>query len=190
MNIVNGSTPIVDFIAVDATDRSTAEESLSPVPTVYISKNGGAFAATTNAAVEIGAGFYRVTLTATETGTDGPLAMYATATGAAIWRDIHQVYTAFPVALASGETVTLATGEHDKIADHVLRRTVQNALDSSDGDTKDFRSLVGAVSKLVNKVALSGSTLTIYEDDDTTALGTQTVTTNESGQPISAVDTD
>ena len=46
MLIVNGSTPTITFLMVDATDRSTAEESLDPVPVVYISKAGAAFAAT------------------------------------------------------------------------------------------------------------------------------------------------
>ena len=188
MLIENGSTPVLMFLMVDATDRSTAETGLSP--TVYISKAGGAFAATTNSATEVSAGWYKVTLTATETGADGEIALYATGTGAADWREKHQVYTALDVAMASGETVTLATGQHDKIADHTLRRSFENAVDSSDGDTKSFRSLLGAVAKLVNKVALTGSSLTIYEDDDTTSLGTQTVTTNASGQPLTSVDTD
>ncbi|MCB0072105.1 MAG: hypothetical protein KDE20_11630 [Caldilineaceae bacterium] len=188
MLIANGSTPTLMFLMVDSTDYFTAETGLSP--TVYISKNGGAFAATTNSAAEVASGWYSVALTATETGTDGELVLYATGTGAAIWREKHQVYTSLNVAMASGETVTLATGQHDKIADHTLRRSFESAVDSSDGDTKSFRSLLGAVAKLVNKVALSGSTLTIYEDDDTTALGTQTVTTNASGQPLTSVDTD
>lgn len=75
------------------------------------------------------------------------------------------------------------------IADHILRRTVQNALDSSDGDTKTFRSLVGAASKLVNKLVSSGGTLTVYEDDDVTALGTQAVTTDSGANPITELDT-
>jgi len=77
----------------------------------------------------------------------------------------------------------------NKIADHVIRRSFENACDSSDGDAKSYRSLLGAIAKLVNKIAVSGSTLTVYEDDDTTSLGTQTVT-SESADPITALDTD
>lgn len=75
------------------------------------------------------------------------------------------------------------------IADHIIRRTFQNACDSADGDTKTIRSLLGAIGKLVNKISISGSTLTIYEDDDTTSLGTQAITTNPAAEPITELDT-
>jgi hypothetical protein len=91
MLIKNGSTPVIVFLMVDATDDETAETGLSP--TVQISKNGGSFAAVTNAVSEIGNGWYKVTLTATETNTDGPLIVRATGSGADEWRDYHQVYT-------------------------------------------------------------------------------------------------
>lgn len=77
----------------------------------------------------------------------------------------------------------------NKIADHIIRRSLSTALASSDGDTKAFRSLAGAISKLVNKIAISGSTLTIYEDDDTTSLGTQNLTTDAAADPITGADT-
>lgn len=77
----------------------------------------------------------------------------------------------------------------NKIADHILRRQLGNALASADGDTKAFRSLAGAVAKAVNKVAVASDTLTVYEGDDTTALGTQAVTTNPNANPIISLDT-
>ena len=85
--------------------------------------------------------------------------------------------------------VVLSAAQMNSIADHVLRRTWANAEASSDGDTIAFRSLLGAVAKLVNRVAVAGSTLTVYRDDDTTSLGTQAVTTNASADPITEVDT-
>lgn len=78
----------------------------------------------------------------------------------------------------------------NKVADHALRRNLGTALASSDGDTKTFRSLAGATAKMVNKVALNSTTLTVYEADDSTSLGTQTVTTSSSASPITAMDTD
>lgn len=75
------------------------------------------------------------------------------------------------------------------IADHVLRRSWASAAASADGDTLGFRSLLGAVAKLVNKVAISGSTLTVYQSDDATALGTQALTTDAAADPITAADT-
>ena len=95
------------------------------------------------------------------------------------------------MTLADGAitAATLAAAACNKIADHIIRRTFANAAASSDGDGKSFRSLLGAIGKLVNKVAISGSTLTVYESDDTTALGTQTTTTDSAADPITGVDT-
>ena len=77
----------------------------------------------------------------------------------------------------------------NKIADHTIRRTFANAAASADGDTKGFRSLLGAMAKLVNKIAAAGGTLTVYEADDTTELGEQTLTTDASALPITEIDT-
>lgn len=52
-----------------------------------------------------------------------------------------------------------------------------------------FRTLAGAIAKLVNKVAVADSTLTVYKTNDTTAFGTQAVTTDSTANPITAVDT-
>lgn len=89
---------------------------------------------------------------------------------------------------AIGSDEVAASGAN-KIADHVIRRSFQNACDSSDGDAKTGRSLLGAIAKLVNKIAVGGGNLTMYEDDDSTTLFTQAVTTNPSADPIVALDT-
>ena len=89
MQITSGTTPTIVFLLVSTSDDKSAV--LSASPTVTISKAGGAFAATTNPASEISGGFYKVALTAAETGSVGALAVIATATGADVWRDIHQV---------------------------------------------------------------------------------------------------
>lgn len=77
----------------------------------------------------------------------------------------------------------------NKIADHVLRRSAASAESSSDGDALAFRSLLGAVAKLVNRVSATSTTLTVYRTDDSTALGTQTVTTDASADPITELNT-
>lgn len=96
-------------------------------------------------------------------------------------------------ALQSGsDSVTVTAIDSttaNKAADHTIRRSFANAVDSSSGDAKTFRSLLGAIAKLVNKIAISGTTLTIYEEDDTTALGTQTLTTDSGALPITEADT-
>lgn len=85
----------------------------------------------------------------------------------------------------SGITATAARF----IADHTLRRSWASAAVSADGDALSFRSLLGAVAKLVNRVGISGATLTVYQDDDTTALGTQTVTSDAAAEPITGANT-
>lgn len=89
MQITSGTTPTIVFVMVSSADDKTAVTGLTP--TVTLSKAGGAFAATTNPASEISSGFYKVALTAAETGSAGALAILATGTGADAWRDIHQV---------------------------------------------------------------------------------------------------
>jgi len=85
--------------------------------------------------------------------------------------------------------VVLSAAYLNKIADHVLRRSWESAADSSDGDTKAFRSLLGAVAKLVNKIAVAGATLSIYEEDDSTVIGQQALSTDATASPIIAADT-
>ena len=107
MLITNGSTPVIVFLMVDATDDETAKTGLSP--SVQISRNGAAFASVTNAVSEISNGWYKVTLTATETNTDGPLIMRATGASADEWRDIHQVVTTVPANVVSMAADTLTS---------------------------------------------------------------------------------
>ena len=75
------------------------------------------------------------------------------------------------------------------VADYVMRRGFQAMIDSSRGDTKSFRSLAGAIAKLVNKLSRSGSNLLITEDDDSTTLGTQAMTTDAGAEHITDLDT-
>jgi len=85
--------------------------------------------------------------------------------------------------------VKISAAAGNKIADHVLRRHFSQAEASSDGNTLTFRSLIGAGAKLVNKIAIGGSTLTVYKTDDATSLGTQAVTTDAGADPITGLDT-
>jgi len=72
----------------------------------------------------------------------------------------------------------------NKIADRIIRRSYANAAASADGDAKTLRSILGVIARLTNRNAVSGSTLTIYEADDTTPLGTMTLTTNAGAEPV------
>jgi hypothetical protein len=91
-------------------------------------------------------------------------------------------------SVGSLSDITSALG--NKIADFILRRPLASARASSDGDAVTFRSLLGAVSKLVNRWKISGTTLTVYEENDTTAFKTQTLTGTAGADPITETDTD
>lgn len=91
-------------------------------------------------------------------------------------------------ASAFGSAAQAATWA-DKVADHTLRREWGEAASSADGDTKAFRSLLGAVAKLVNKVDTTSGSVKIYEADDSTELGVQGITACDAASPIVTVDT-
>ena len=119
-------------------------------------------------------------------GTDGLGAIKAET--ALIVADTGELQTNQGNWLTATET-TINAATANQIADHVIRRSWANVETSSDGDTIAFRSLLGAVAKLVNRVAISGTDLLTYRDDDTTVLGTQALTTDASAEPITAIDT-
>ena len=77
-----------------------------------------------------------------------------------------------------------------KIADIILRRATSNIEASSNGDALSLRSLYGMIAQGVHKTSISGSTLTITKSDDSTALGTRTITTDAAAEPITGLDTD
>lgn len=166
----NGSTPTMVFLMVDEADDETAETGLSPA--VSISKNGGAFAACTNAVSAIGNGWYKVTLTAAETNTDGPLIIRATAAGADEWRDVAQVYTTL-----------LSTSEINRLADILFRRSMANVENSANGETLSLESLYGLLMTFM-EAAVAGSTKSVYRTNGSTLLGTQVLTTSNSAVPV------
>lgn len=188
MRILEGNATTVTFLMVDETDFFTAEAGLSP--SVEISVDGGAFAATTNSASEISDGWYSVTLTAGEVtatiadGEEVELILRATATGAAEFREKHTIYENATAKLASGATVTVASASLDSIADTVLRRDFDSVQASSDGDTITLSSLYAAALVLVGKVTTSTNTVTLYHADGSTTIGTFTVTRTEGANPV------
>lgn len=180
MIIEQGASPTIVFLLVDKADGITAKPGKSP--TVQIAKNGGTFNPVSGQVGEMGNGWYRVQLTDAETNVAGPLVIRAWAADTLEWRDIHQVYADF--------NATLLDSVYDRIADHVLRRNFQEAVTADHGDAVAFRSLLGAVAKDVNRVELNGRNLVIYQHDDQTELGRQSVITNANATPITGIDTD
>lgn len=165
-------------------DRGAQDFESTPVThasgDTQISKNEAAFANTSNAFAHEGNGIYSLALTATEMEA-ARISIIIIDQGTKAWEDQAVIITTYGGSSA----------EHpvDLIADHVIRRTFQNACDSADGDAKTGRSLLGAIAKLVNKVASAAGTLTVYEDDDSTSLFTQAITTSAVAEPITELDT-
>ena len=94
-----------------------------------------------------------------------------------------------PLGIESITATAFNAAAVNRFADHVLRRSSSNAQGSSDGDTLAFRSLYGAVAKLTNKVTVTNSTLVVYGVNDSTTIGTQTLTTSSDATPITGADT-
>jgi hypothetical protein len=144
------------------------------------SKDGAAFGATNGTVTYEGEGMWSLALLAGEV--DGKVTMISIIDDA--------------TKAVEDQAIIVSTFGDDSsqislnaIADHIIRRTFQNACDSGDGDTKTGRSLLGAIAKLVNRISVSGVTLTAYEDDDSTSLLQQTITTDSGADPITQLDT-
>lgn len=204
---------------LDEDDGKTAETGLTiSQGDIRLSKNGGDFAQTNDngGATHDENGWYYCTLDTTDTETLGRLIVAIHESGALpVWQEYmvvpsqvwdslvggtdylqtHMVeitnalITAAAIATDAIGSDEIAAAGANKIADHTIRRTFQNACDSADGDAKTGRSLLGAIAKLVNKIQSAAGTLTIYEDDDTTSLFTQTITTDAGADPVTVLDT-
>lgn len=92
------------------------------------------------------------------------------------------------VATGGIAAASIASTAAAKIADVVLRRSWASASASSDGDMLSFRSLLGAVAKLVDEVLSAGQPF-VLKEDDATALRHATVTADAAAEPIISVDT-
>jgi len=94
---------------------------------------------------------------------------------------------------SANATVVSASGTiptANEIADTVLKRSTANVEASGTGDALGLRSLYGLIAQGVHNTQVSGDTLTITKADDTTVLGTRTVTTDPNARPIVGIDSD
>lgn len=184
MFIKQSTEHVYMFLMVLDTDYVTAATGKSP--TVVISKAGGGFAAIANSVSQVGNGWYKFTLTTTETNTEGALVISATATGCAPWREKLMVVGDLADYIQTDLAATLDSTERNAIADHVIRRNFANVESSSDGDTLTQKSLIGAGAKLTHKVVVSGSNLVIYKTDGTTSFYSLPIVTSASAELITS----
>ena len=163
-----------------------------------VMKDEGAEANTANAFTDEGQG-YSIVLTAAEV-TAARIVVYIVDQATKAWLDTAFVVETYgdasamhafdlDVATQDVNVDTIAAAVANKIADHVWRRTSANIAGSSDGDSPIFRSPLGAIRKLVNKLYPSGGDIVITEEDDSTPFGTQAYTTDPGADPITELDT-
>jgi hypothetical protein len=77
-----------------------------------------------------------------------------------------------------------------KIADIILRRSTANVEASTEGDALALRSLYGMIAQAVHNTQVSGTTLSVTKSNDSTVLGTRTVTLDPAAQPITGLNSD
>lgn len=160
---------------VDATDHLSGKAGLTL--TITASKDAAAFASITPTVVERSNGWYSLTLTSTHTNTLGDMALHVTGTGADPSDVLMQV-----VPELSG---ALSTTERDAVADALLNRDMSTGTDSGSPTVRTMRQ---ALRFLRNKWSISGATLTVTKEDDTTASWTSTVTATAGADPITGND--
>lgn len=197
---------------VDSTDGNTEETALTIANTdIKLWKAGATTLANKNAggATHISNGIYYAVLDATDTDTLGPLIIFVHVAGALAVRlecvvlpanvydsligatdkldvDTFQVtagaITAAAIATGAIDADAIAADAGTEIADAILKRD----LSAVTGEAA--RSLLNAIRFLRNKWSISGSTLTVTKEDDTTAAWTAAVTTDAAANPVTASD--
>jgi hypothetical protein len=204
--IYNGDAKPITFGMVSSTDHITALTGGSP--TVTISKNGGAYAAPAGTVAEIGDGLYKLTPSGSDATTNGMLLLHATATGGDPTDVAAQVVafspydavrlglSAIPNAAAgasggvplgdSSGNATLSGSTQTSIATTVFTTPMTKAFLSP--STSSSWTLAGLLFSLVRRMfsrSVSGTTETVYDFDNTTAV--HTITLNSSTSPTSAL---
>lgn len=178
---------------VDSTDGNTEETALTINNTdIKLWKTGATTLASKNSggATHISNGVYYATLDATDTNTLGSMVIFVHVTGSLSVKLDCVVLAAnvYDSLIGGGDTLDVNTttflGETtlNAVVDAIFKRD----LSAITGEAA--RSLLNAVRKLRNKWAISGSTLTVYKEDDTTSAFTEALTTAAGADSITASD--
>lgn len=104
-----------------------------------------------------------------------------------IWSAATRTLTAFGFSVTVGANgdktgYTLTSAEHNNIADALLKR------DWTAVTGEAARSVLNALRFLRNKWSVSGSTLTVTKEDDTTTAWAATVSTDAAADPVTGSD--
>jgi len=184
----------------DSNDHVTPETGVTS-PTLTISKNGGTLASPSDGTwAELGGGAYTIQLDATDTDTVGPLVVrvvkagcddgfalchvrantekeiydrVGAPAGADLAADVATVDANVDSILADTGTdgVAISTATVNTIRDAVFAKTGLTA-----GGSATFEAIVKAIYAMARgKISVSGNDITVYDDDDSTALFTLTI---------------
>lgn len=172
---IKGVSIIVSFIAWD-TENNTGKTGDSGNFTLRLIKDGTS-AAPTNSASEVDAtnapGIYKITVTAGEMD-------YSTVTLAGKSSTSGVVIIPVQIITEQGQFDALPTATEN--ADALLKR------DWTSVSSEASRSVLNALRFLRNKWTLSGATLSVKKEDDSTEAWSAAVTTTEGADPITGSD--
>lgn len=190
MSLLRQSTAVTIQLGpfLDPSDGVTEETGLTPA--VELSKAGATFAArgSSDSIAHDAEGWYRVPLSATDTGTLGRLALkcHDSASHLPVWAEFTVVPAAVYDALVAGTdplqvAATLDGSQREALADALLARSV-----ASCEATAAEHSLCTVILGVLESAA-SGSTWTIRRTDGSTPHLTRALTTDASAEPITGV---
>lgn len=206
--LVTGTTAIrIPIIKRGVVDYAVGADWTPAAGDVKIMTDAAAAANVTNLPIAIAAGngaYWEFILTAAELSGKQALVTVVDAATKAIEDQAFIIETygnaaamyAADLSLANLPAVVndVATSAAQKIADFTLRRQLANveASGAAGLDAENFRSLYGAIAKLVNLISTieTAGKLTMYKSDDATVLGRQTLTTDAAALPITVANTD
>jgi hypothetical protein len=83
----------------------------------------------------------------------------------------------------------ITTAAINKLADTLIRRSNANIEASADGEALSAQSLYGLIAQGTNRSKIVGTTLTVYRADKTTPLGTRTIGTSSTADPVTELTT-
>ena len=182
---VGSVTGAVGSVAgLTAADVGAIKTKTDFLPSATAGTAGGVFIAGTNAATTV-----TTALTTTFTGNlTGSVASVSGAVGS-VTGAVGSVgaggIAAATFAAGAIDAAALSADAGAEIADAVLNRDMSTGTDSGSTTVRTMRQ---ALRFLRNKWSISGTTLTVTKEDDTTASWTSTVTTDASSDPITAND--
>lgn len=106
----------------------------------------------------------------------------------AVIEDIHFADSALVIGSAAGTGVKayLSTAADEGIADTVLNRNIAGGGNGT-GATTD-RTVRSALRALRNKSGIVGTTLTVYQEDDTATAWTASVSSSATADPVTGID--